>query len=208
MLTSVFNIQLSVSHIAGKNNAIADLLSRWWVTDNRDQKLPNLLHHWNWIPTHIDLVKLIMVFSTFLFAVDYPFAAQLATKASNRLWDAFRPATQKAYARMFRDFMGFLVAAGPLINQVTTVTLLIFVEFLLDQKLSPVNIVNHMVAIRSQFILYGLDTAPFRDKIIDLFQKSLMHTRPLCPRTVDIITTKVVADILLVSSPLEYPLIF
>ena len=58
ILTSVFNIQLSVSHIAGKNNAIADLLSRWWVTDNRDQKLSGLLHDWKWIPTHIDLLKL------------------------------------------------------------------------------------------------------------------------------------------------------
>ena len=58
MLTSLFNIQLSVSHIPGKNNAIADLLSRWWVTDNRDQKLSSLLHDWKWIPTHIDLLKL------------------------------------------------------------------------------------------------------------------------------------------------------
>ena len=58
MLTSVFNIHLSVSHIAGKNNATADLLSRWWVTENRDQKLSTLLHSWKWIPTHIDLLKL------------------------------------------------------------------------------------------------------------------------------------------------------
>ena len=57
MLTAVFNIQLSVSHIAGKSNAIADLLSRWWVTENRDQKLPSLLHTWKWIPTHVDLLK-------------------------------------------------------------------------------------------------------------------------------------------------------
>ena len=55
MLTSLFNIQLSVSHIADKNNAIADLLSRWWITENRDQKLSSLLPHWNWIPTYIDL---------------------------------------------------------------------------------------------------------------------------------------------------------
>ena len=58
MLTSVFNVQLVVSHIAGTNNAIADLLSRWWETSNRDQKLSSLLHDWQWIPTHIDLLKL------------------------------------------------------------------------------------------------------------------------------------------------------
>ena len=58
MLTSIFNIHLSVSHIAGTNNAVADLLSRWWVTENRDKKLSTLLHSWKWIPTHMDLLKL------------------------------------------------------------------------------------------------------------------------------------------------------
>ena len=68
MLTSLFNIQLSVSHIAEKNNAIADLLSRWWVTKNRNKKLASLLSQWTWIPTHIDLVKLNReIFSTVLF---------------------------------------------------------------------------------------------------------------------------------------------
>ena len=42
MVTSLFNIQFSISHIAGKDNAIADLLSRWWVTDNRSQKLQKI----------------------------------------------------------------------------------------------------------------------------------------------------------------------
>ena len=58
MLTSLFNIQFSISHIPGKDNAIADLLSRWWVTDNRSQKLEKLLPAYQWVPTHIDLVQL------------------------------------------------------------------------------------------------------------------------------------------------------
>ena len=57
MLTSLFNVQLLVSHIAGKENAIADLLSRWWVTNNRDQKLTRLLPQYERVPTHIDLSK-------------------------------------------------------------------------------------------------------------------------------------------------------
>ena len=51
LLTSIFNIQLKVSHILGKDNKIADFLSRWWVTQNRQQKLTSFL------PTHIDLTK-------------------------------------------------------------------------------------------------------------------------------------------------------
>ena len=82
---------------------------------------------------------------------------------------------------MFREFLAFLVAAGLLLNQVTTVTLLTFLEFLADQGLSPSNIVNHMVTIRSQFLLYGLDTSPFRDDRILLFQKSLMYTKAFFP---------------------------
>ena len=58
MLTSLFNIHFSISHIPGKDNAIADLLSRWWVTENRSQKLEKLLPAYQWVPTHIDLVQL------------------------------------------------------------------------------------------------------------------------------------------------------
>ena len=57
LLTSTFNIQLKVSHIFGKDNQIADLLSWWWETKNNEQKLSNLLPNYKWVPTHIDLAK-------------------------------------------------------------------------------------------------------------------------------------------------------
>ena len=88
----------------------------------------------------------------FIILGEHSFAAQLTTRASSRLLGAFRPATQKAYVCMFREFLGFLVAAGLLINQVSTVILLMFIEFLLGQGFSPSNVVNRMAAIRSQFI--------------------------------------------------------
>ena len=108
---------------------------------------------------------------------------------------------------MFREFLGFLVA-GLLINQVNTITLLIFMEFLFQQEFSSSNIVNYMAGIRSQFILHGLDTAPFRDERIPLFQKSLITSRPLCPKVSYIITTDILADILLVLTSLEFPIIY
>ena len=109
---------------------------------------------------------------------------------------------------MFREFLGFLVAAGLFIHQVTTVTLLIFMEFLLDQGLSPSNLVIHVVAIRSQFILHGLDTSPIRDERIHLFQKSLKYTRPFCPKLTQIITIDMLSQILSVSETLQYPIVF
>ena len=57
LLTSIFNIQLKVSHIFGKDNQIADLLSRWWDTKDNHQKLCTFLPNYKWIPTHIDLTK-------------------------------------------------------------------------------------------------------------------------------------------------------
>ena len=140
-----------------------------------------------------------------MFLGEGSFAAQLATRASSRLLDAFRPATQGAYARMF---LGFLVAAGLFIHQVTTVTLLIFMEFLLDQGLSPSNIVNHMVAIRSQFILHGLDTSPLENLEFIFSKKSLKYTRPFCPKLTQIITIDMLSQILSVSETLQYPIVF
>ena len=57
-------------------------------------------------------------------------AVQLTTSAFSRLLQSFRPATQKAYNRMFSDFMAFLVAAGLLPSQVDVHVLLAFMEYL------------------------------------------------------------------------------
>ena len=65
-----------------------------------------------------------------------------------------------------------------------------------------------MVAIRSQFILYGLDTPPFRDDRIHHFQKSLMYTKPFCPRVTQIITTDMLSRMPIVSETLQYPIVF
>ena len=58
LICAIFNIQLVFSHIPGKNNHIADLLSRWTITVNPEQKLKQLLPHFIWINTHIDLTAL------------------------------------------------------------------------------------------------------------------------------------------------------
>ena len=59
LLTAMFNIHLVVSHIPGKSNHIADLLSRWTTTVNPEDKLKQLLPQFLWINTHINLTALI-----------------------------------------------------------------------------------------------------------------------------------------------------
>ena len=39
LITSIFNIQLQVSHIPGNYNCIADLLSRWTIIQDPEKKL-------------------------------------------------------------------------------------------------------------------------------------------------------------------------
>ena len=70
---------------------------------------------------------------------------------------------------MFRNFLGFLVAAGLSVYQVTVVILLAFMESLVEQEFSVLNIDNNMADITSYFIIYSLNTSPFRDERLHLF---------------------------------------
>ena len=56
LLTAMYNIQITVSHIAGTKNIVADLLSRWKNTTDNYEKLKSLLPNHVWIYPHIDLM--------------------------------------------------------------------------------------------------------------------------------------------------------
>ena len=58
LITSIFNIQLTISHIPGKYNCIADLLSRWTIAYEPQRKLRQLLPNFIWVNTHPDLFAL------------------------------------------------------------------------------------------------------------------------------------------------------
>ena len=46
---SACNIDMKVVHVAGKLNPVADLLSRWHITNNNFQKLQEMVHPVTWI---------------------------------------------------------------------------------------------------------------------------------------------------------------
>ena len=58
LITSIFNIHLAVTHIPGKNNSVADLLSRWKVTPHNQTKLSSIKPMYQWVPTHLDITLL------------------------------------------------------------------------------------------------------------------------------------------------------
>ena len=53
LIMAIFNIEIIVVHVPGCDNHIADLLSRWVVTPNPEQKLRQYLPNFIWINTLI-----------------------------------------------------------------------------------------------------------------------------------------------------------
>ena len=78
---------------------------------------------------------------------------------------------------MFRDFLGFLVAAGLLWSQVSTSVMLAFMEHHHLSSMSPSNVTNYLTDIRSMMILYGDGPSCLWDQTIPL--KEMDHCK-LC----------------------------
>ena len=54
LFTSMYDIDLVVTHIPGVTNVVADLLSRWQHNDQNISKLNKLVIDHQWLPVHID----------------------------------------------------------------------------------------------------------------------------------------------------------
>ena len=134
--------------------------------------------------------------------------SQLTTRALGQLSQAFRPATSKTYSRMFKDFMGFLVAAGMSIYQVTHHVILAFMQFLLDNDCSHSNIANYLTGIRAFFVVYGCDTHSFRHEQIQLFQKFITLNVQFQPKSNTIITIQQLYSIISVCDTLPNSVVY
>ena len=93
--------------------------------------------------------------------------APLATQACRRLCFGFRPNILASYERMFQLFLAFLLVVD--LPRISSLDVLAFMEYLAQSGMSPDNITNHITGIRSMSIIYGFNTAPFRDQRIPLF---------------------------------------
>ena len=54
LLTTIYNISLTVTHIDGCNNSVADFLSRWTYTQEDLDKLHTFMSSPVWMNTHYD----------------------------------------------------------------------------------------------------------------------------------------------------------
>ena len=174
LICAIFHIHIAVVHIPGKNNVLADLLSRWQFTADNCKDLAHILPQHSWVPTHLDLTLLNHIIQqNSSFVDDMENAAQLATSAVDKLMSGFRPSTLRQYRRMWSDFIAFQVAAGLLSYQVNVHLLLAFLEYLNHNGIASSQLQNHLPAIRALHILHGLNTSAFRDERLCLFVKAL-----------------------------------
>ena len=58
LICALFNIQILACHIPGKDNILADLLSRWQFSEANYEQLLHIIPTPNWVPTHLDLTLL------------------------------------------------------------------------------------------------------------------------------------------------------
>ena len=109
---------------------------------------------------------------------------------------------------MFRDFCGFLVATGLLASQVTHLTLLAFMEFLLQNAFTPSNIANYMAGLRASFVLYDLNTVPFQHQRLQYFHKAAKLQTLNFPKPKLHLDEKLLLKIIIACDDLQFPVIF
>ena len=109
---------------------------------------------------------------------------------------------------MFTQFIAFLEIENIPLLQVNTVVLLSFMEFCYQCGLSQANISNDLSAIRTLFIVYGLNTEPFKDDRLPLYIKSLKINAAFKPRMSKIVSIDMLHQILQVCSQMQFSVVY
>ena len=101
----------------------------------------------------------------------------MASRAVSRVHQSLRPATQASYKRKFKIFIAYCCFVNVHLHQLSTIFILSFLEFLLENGTSPSGVSNYISAVKSSLAMYGVSTLPFLDQRIIYFQKSLARQR-------------------------------
>ena len=122
-------------------------------------------------------------------------ARRLASKATARTHQAFRPATQASYTRKFRLFVAYCCFIGVHLQNLTPLIAMSFLEFLVENNLFHSAIANYLSAVKANLALYGLPLYSFQDPRITYFQKSLSLHKTFAPVVKKIIDIPLLASI-------------
>ena len=132
----------------------------------------------------------------------------LASQVSDRLMHAFRPNTRKTYHRMFKDFLSFLVFVGLHLQQVNSSTMLSYMEYMVQNGYSHMNVSNNVAAIKSLSLVYGHDISHCLDNRVSFFIKSIKNNSQLSPTIRPLIDIEVLGHILQETTNLPYPAVY
>ena len=89
------------------------------------------------------------------------------------------PEGQKAYSSMFRVFVAFALFMSWDIHQVTVLQLLCFLECLQYNGVKVSQMANYLSAIKTKFVILGLDVVSFADPRLKYYQRAMQLHSPL-----------------------------
>ena len=96
----------------------------------------------------------------------------LASAAEKRIAVALRPRTRCSYLARFQLFLAFIVHMN--ISVATSLqTVLVYLEFLVQNNLKAVSLRNHLSILKYYFSLFGWSTSVFNERKVQLFVKSV-----------------------------------
>ena len=112
---------------------------------------------------------------------------KLAFSAASRISGALRPRTAAAYERTFKMFLAFVIFCK-LQDCTTETTIVLYLEFLIQNGLSAVSLHNALSVLQHYFALYSWNVANLSSRKVVLMCKSAKNNLPLKPKVKGIFT--------------------
>ena len=127
--------------------------------------------------------------------------------AWHRVTSSYRPSTASAHSRHFRTFLAFMIFMQLPIT-ISVHNILIFLEYLYNNALSPKVIKNYLSSISAVTSFYHLDTRPLSHPSISRFLRSISINSPFSPTPRGIFTIEMMYQISVACDILSDPLLF
>jgi hypothetical protein len=101
-----------------------------------------------------------------------------ADKVKLRLATAYRPSTRANHTLAVKTLAAFCILFSVQFPVVSTITLLTYIEFLVDNGLAPATIKNYLSAVQTTFRRLSIDITGFQSNLIKLSLRSLEINTP------------------------------
>ena len=124
-----------------------------------------------------------------------------------RVTSSYRPSTASAHSRHFRTFIAFMVFMQ-LPIAINVHNILIFLEYLHNNALSPKVIKNYLSSISATTSFYHLDPRPVSDPSISRFNRCITINSPFSPTPRGIFTIEMMYQISVACDILADPILF